>query len=388
MSADVPVSGRPAFSRVSECGAAVFCIRGTGCYVLLSCGLLLAVLCGPVYGLQSPAKVPEGGVPGIPEPAVPVQPVWKLRVGDSFDVRTVVARRTTMNAGTQAATTVETADQQIISYKMETLLPGGDAVFVVSIRRAQRTAEGAVTRNWRAGAAELNRLNGFSLRLKVDPEGNSELYPLDGHEPLLRKLSGGDEQYTRFLKDACPSEMWANWLGRPFWLPQRDMVRADAAERTIRHQEAIGPFGLLVFDSVLKPQQSPNGAGTMLSISCTPRFLPLLPPDSIAESTDLIKLPLSAVRIEEPVFTGTVLNDSLNSVNARPPFRVIETRLTLKGSVQVSTPDMPGQTPAEQAPRTAFELEQRNILEIVSFAFAENIRELPLRIPLPAAEPQ
>lgn len=126
----------------------MFCIRGTGCYVLLSCGLLLAVLCGPVYGLQSPAQVPKGGVPGIPEPAVPVQPVWKLRVGDSFDVRTVVARRTTMNAGTQATTTVETADQQVISYKMEMLLPGGDAVFVVSIRRAQRTAEGAVTRNW------------------------------------------------------------------------------------------------------------------------------------------------------------------------------------------------------------------------------------------------
>lgn len=356
--------------------------------MLLSCGFLLAVLCGPVYGLQLPAQVPEGAVPSIPNAAVPVQPVWQLRVGDSFDVRTVVARRTTMNAGTEAATTVETADQQIVSYKMETLLPGGDAVFVVSIRRAQRTAEGAVTRNWRAGAAELNRLNGFSLRLKVDPEGIAELYPADGHELLLRKLSGGDEQYARFLRDACPSEMWANWLGRPFWLPQRDMIRADAAERTIRHQEAIGPFGLLVCESVLKPQPAPDGAGTMLSINCTPRFLPLLPPDSIAESTDVIKLPLSAVRIEEPALTGTVLNDSLNSVNARPPFRIIETRLTLKGSVQVSSPDVPAKTPESQAPRTAFEMEQRNILEIVSFAFAENIRDRPLRIPLPDAEPQ
>lgn len=366
--------------------------------------LMLTLLQHRVDGFQSVKT--QGAVTDESAPSVPVTtaPVWKLQAGDSFVVLSRLYRRTLIDFPDQPAAPLETEDRQQLRYTVDTISPTGDAVFIIEIEESRRQSVGQASRAWKAGAVDLQRLNGFRLWLQVDPEGRASLLPGDSYRSSLQKLAGGDDDYAEFLRVACPEELMVSWFERPFWLPRRNMIQAEMQERTVGVVENAGPFGLLRCDAVLRVQQEPESseaevqpsqpaapsrepsttATVSLQISGTPRFLPLPLSHGATTPAAKVNLPVTDIRITEANLTGLIKPSAIRSANARPPFESLLTNVSAKGTLKLAA------TSANAAAGTelSFELQQQRETRITSFIFAENRTERLLRVPVLPPEPQ
>jgi len=369
---------------------------GVFCRIVIAACLISGVLPQTASGLQTtetpaaapaPATLPNAATPPAIQAAAPV---WGLRAGDGFEVLSQLTRRTLISFPDQKPVPLETTDEQLVRYTAETVSPAGDVVFAVEVRAARRNVSGQASRSWKAAAGDLQKLKDFRLRLQVDPEGRTALLPGESYSNSLQKLAAGDDLYAKFLQVAIPEELLAAWFERPFWLPRRDMVQPDMAEFTVSFLENVGPFGLLKCEAILKPQTQPAQSEsedqkpmTTLQISGSPRYLQLPLNDAAISPAEKLSLPLRDLKISSASLTGSIL-PARPSANARPPFDRILTQLLAQGTIILPESSVAAVGKSE----LPFELQQTRQIQITGFNFAENRRELPLRLPVQPQEPQ